>query len=131
MIQTKLRQLLIDDEAVTAIAGGRVYFNSSPQDVQQPMVVITTVSRVPDYTLEGPGGVDTYRLQLDCFAGTYREAKTLADAVCEAVEQYSDDENEIQWFEIEDCRDVPGDPMEGQPNPIFGVSIDTRALVFR
>lgn len=79
-------------ESITAallsgVAGGRVYPVNRPQAGTLPAVVTTLISLVPDGVLDQSAGPNLYRarMQADCYASTFADLKTLADAVRTAV----------------------------------------------
>ena len=64
--------------------GGRVY-PTPPQGVVFPYIQVTRVSGAPEYDNEGEAGIDHARMQIDCRAATYGDAKDLAKSVRSAV----------------------------------------------
>ena len=71
--------------ALSGVAGGRVFPNIAPNDVQKPYVVYARVSSAPDNTLADGAPVENTRLQVDCFDTSYAAAVTLAMAVKTAM----------------------------------------------
>ena len=71
--------------ALSTLAGGRVFPNIAPNNVQKPYVVYARVSSAPDNTLADGAPVENTRLQVDCFDITYAAAVALAETVKAAM----------------------------------------------
>jgi hypothetical protein len=71
--------------ALAAVAGGRVFPNIAPSNVQKPYVVYARISSAPENTLADGAPIDNVRLQVDCFDTTYAGVVTLAEAVKAAL----------------------------------------------
>ena len=80
--ETRLYSALSGDAAVTAIVGRRIYPVTAPEDDVYPMVVygVLNVERVRT-VCDAVGTSGVYRIQVDSYAKTYAEAKTLGSAV--------------------------------------------------
>lgn len=130
MIEVAFRLVLNEDEDTQGLTEGRVYFNAAPQNERRPRVVLRLVSAVPGHVFGGKGGWTKGRMQADCLAPTYEQAKELAAAVNEVLDGFSGnkDETEIAFIETENKRDIPMLPLEGSATPTFGVSIDCRFM---
>lgn len=78
-----VRAELAADAAVTALVGERIYPQVAPQGAAPPYVVMTVVSDVPSNTFDGSPATRLVqsRIQVDCYARMYREARAVADAV--------------------------------------------------
>ena len=88
MIETAIRYILINDATVKAITT-RVYPVTIPQSPQYPLILYTKITGMRDHHLRGPSGHAHPRFQIEAWAKTYTEAKTLADAIREALDGYS------------------------------------------
>ena len=71
--------------ALAGVAGGRVFPNVAPNNVQKPYLVYARVSSAPANTLADGAPVENTRLQVDCFDTTYAAALALAEAVKTAI----------------------------------------------
>jgi hypothetical protein len=71
--------------ALSGVAGGRVFPNIAPGNVQKPYVVYARVSSAPENTLADGASVENTRLQVDCFDTTYAAAVALAEVVKAAM----------------------------------------------
>lgn len=81
--------LLLADAPIAALAGDRVYPGRRPQGSTFPSIVCTRISGQPLYVDEGRAGLLDARMQVDCWAQTYTEAKTLARAVDTLLSAFS------------------------------------------
>lgn len=77
--------------AASTAASSRIYINESPQSAAYPHVVMSIISREPSPTQDSGSAVDTYRIQVDCYAkpsttqSAFKVASTLADNIRVAV----------------------------------------------
>jgi len=88
MIEAAIRSILIADDTVKALTT-RVYPVALPQSPQYPLILYTKITGMRDHHLQGPSGHAHPRFQIEAWAKTYTEAKTLADAIREALDGYS------------------------------------------
>jgi hypothetical protein len=72
---------LLDDASLSALVADRITWTIRPQGSTLPAVVLTGVDALPDYTMSGPSGLVSSRLQVDCWAMTYAGGKQIARAV--------------------------------------------------
>jgi hypothetical protein len=84
-MQEALRALIVADSAVAAIAGTRVYWGVRPQDKPLPAIVLQTVSDPRPQHLKGFETFRGTRVQADCLAATFAQARALAEAVIAAA----------------------------------------------
>lgn len=80
-----LRQRLLDDLAVAAIAGGRIEWEIQPQGAQRPNVTLQLVSDSRPDNLAGVPAHRQSRVQFDCRAETKAAAAALREAVIAAL----------------------------------------------
>jgi hypothetical protein len=59
-----------------------------PQGQPLPGVVLTVVSASEGMTMQGPDGLSAARVQVDCYAPTYTQAKTTSRAIVAALNGY-------------------------------------------
>ena len=85
MIEQSVLAALKGSPAATS-AGDKVYALLLPDGTGYPAVTYQRISNVPVYSILGPSGLDQPRIQVDCWAETYAEAKTLAGEVRTAME---------------------------------------------
>ncbi|MEA5163099.1 DUF3168 domain-containing protein, partial [Cereibacter johrii] len=80
-MEEDLRALLLGAPAITELVGPRVNFGRHPQGEPLPALVLSTISDREGLTLSGPDGLQRARVQIDCWAASYGEAKRLSRAV--------------------------------------------------
>lgn len=86
MIEPMIYTHLAGQAGVSALVGARIYPLIMPQDGALPALVYTIVSAVPINSLGGFSGLINPRVQIDCWAKTYGQAKALAEAVHQAMD---------------------------------------------
>lgn len=90
-MEEDFRALLLADTAVTGFVGDRINFGEHPQGAAYPAAVLQTISNVTDMHMNGAGGLEQGRVQVDCYGETYAAAKTLARAVTTALHFHRDE----------------------------------------
>mgnify|MGYP006921298104 CR=1 FL=1 len=75
--------------ALDGLASGRVYPLVIPEKGTVPAIVYSRIASTPENTLEGGATIDQIRFQVDTYAKTYAEAKTLANSVRGVMESAS------------------------------------------
>ena len=89
-MEEHFRALLLNTTAVTDIVSTRIDFGGGPQGQADPRIALWTIGDLENHTMNGPDGLSTGRVQVDCYASTYAGAKTLSRAVRAALDGYSD-----------------------------------------
>jgi hypothetical protein len=80
-----LRTRLVEDTAVAAVVGAKVYWSIVPQAAVLPYIRLQTVSDERPIDMKGYQARREPRVQADCFAATYGAARGLADKVVAAL----------------------------------------------
>jgi hypothetical protein len=73
-----LRDLLLNEQRVAAIVARRVDWGVRPQGDALPAITLDRISGIAQMNLAGPSGWDRDRVQIDCWARTYKIAKDLS-----------------------------------------------------
>lgn len=81
-MEEALRQLLI---TASGIAAGRVNWGANPQGAGYPALVLNVISGGEGLHMQGGDGLLRARVQVDCYAASYGEAKTKSRAVIGAL----------------------------------------------
>ena len=71
---------LLADSAIETIAGDRINWNVTKQGSGKPSLVLTRVTGIPDYHMQGPSGLVRSLVQADCWATKYETALALGRA---------------------------------------------------
>ena len=78
------------DAGVVVLLGSapqRLYpFGDAPQDVPKPYAVWQTIGGDPENYLAGRPDIDGYKLQVDVYATTGKDARAVAKAIRDAIE---------------------------------------------
>lgn len=88
MIESDLRTYLIEHEDLEDTIDTRVYPMFLPQNPTLPAITYQRVSGERDRSLTGLNSLSHPRIQFDCWAETYAEAKTLGEEVISALNDY-------------------------------------------
>jgi len=88
MIESAIRSILINDDTVKAITT-RCYPVTIPQSPTYPLILYTKISGDRDHTLRGASGHAHPRFQIEAWSESYTGAKTLADAIRNALDDYT------------------------------------------
>jgi len=100
VIETGIYSLITANAGFTAIADGRIYPLIMPDDltaslpvtppaVFPPAATYKAISSITQYTMGGSVGMVTTRMQFDCFASDYLDAKNIATAIRLVLENYT------------------------------------------
>lgn len=103
------------------VAGGARHWVKAPQKTPAPYVVMSWVSGPRNYHMQGPSGLVSSRVQIDCYDKTYLAAKALARAVRTILSGYRG--GVIQGVFLDSERDLPASDA-GTVNHLFRVSLD-------
>lgn len=88
-MEAALTTLLLGDGRVSLIAGNRVNWVRTPQEVTDyPRAVLQIISGDVDVTNDGPSGLESARVQIDSYGETYLSAKALSDAILAVLSGY-------------------------------------------
>jgi hypothetical protein len=117
-----IRDKLVNDPAVSALIGSRVYDLVIPQGQPYPALVYQTISGSDDLTQDGPTGFYSSTLRLTCLAQGRGVVEDLAAAIAEAVNgrQWTAKGEVIHLAAVEDIGDVPYQNEEGRDHNTRG-----------
>ncbi len=90
MPQTRLHAKLTATTAVTDIVGQKVFPIKAMQSTALPYITYQTISDNSINHATGATETNNTRIQVDCWAATYDEARTLGKAVKEALKNWTD-----------------------------------------
>lgn len=117
--------LLLADASITAVVGQRVHPVFRTQGEALPAIVCTRISGQPGYADDGEIGLETARMQVDCWGETYGAAKGLADIVRARLSAFEGvfsgvNFSYIMLDEVRDLREIGSN----QPEYLFRVAMD-------
>lgn len=87
--ETAIYTVLAADGTVAALVVARIYPALAPQGATLPYVVYERISTPRVRGLDGTSGLGAPRFQITSWAESYSGAKALADAVRDALDDYS------------------------------------------
>lgn len=70
MIDTAIKELLLEDSGITLLVGDRVYPEVLPQAVTYPAMTFQIISGQSHYHMQGPSELAASRVQFDLYAET-------------------------------------------------------------
>jgi hypothetical protein len=81
-----IRYLLVNDTAVSAVVGGRVYSFTMPQEKDMPAIVLTIIGNQPHDTKDGGSQVDKVRMQITAVGRTQNQCIDLSRKIRNAID---------------------------------------------
>lgn len=106
-IEQAVYERLKNDAAVTALVAQRISAVILPQGQQLPALSYSIVSLVPTNAMDGDGGKDSARVQIDSWAATYEQVKALARTVRGAMVPEPSDNFALLLLELDLYEDEP------------------------
>lgn len=126
-IESALILYLREDTGVASLVNDRIYPLVAPQRAELPLLTYQRVDGERIRTLAGPTGSAHPRLQINCFATTYRDAKTLAEAVRLALDGLADttmDDVSVASVGLLNEIDMTESPVSGEEIPVSHIAMD-------
>ena len=101
LIEERLRDHLAADSGLSGTIGTRIFPLLMPQEPTLPALVYTRISGPRDNTHDGPSGLVSTRIQISCWATSYKTAKQTADLVRLALADFEKStlDNELDFYE--------------------------------
>lgn len=87
-MEEDFRAILLSAAGVTNIVGNRISWGSIPQGQGYPGIAMHVIDETSQSTMTGPDGLFQGRVQVDCYALTYAEAKILSRAVVSVLDGF-------------------------------------------
>ncbi len=126
MMEKDLIGLLLANAPIVAIVGDRVTPLARTQGAALPAIVVQRIGNGPEYADDGEVGIESARVQIDCWAETYGAAKDLSGAVRDALSALADviqGSTTFLYIVLEEERDLR-EPGGNAPEYLFRVSMD-------
>jgi hypothetical protein len=120
-MEEDLRSFLLGGHAIPQ----NIHYVVRPQGSAIPVIILTRISFVPFYTMDGADGLAMSRVQADVYASTWTEAKAVTRALAERVSGYRGivGSTVFQLIEIDGERDY-FDAGSNDADRFFRVSSD-------
>ena len=100
MIEQALLSLLLNDDDLKSLVGGRIYYNCAPQDVEIPYVVLFKVAGPREHSHDGRSHLAHPRIQFSVFADTYMAAKEVTQCIQNVLDGFQGESDGVQ---IQSC----------------------------
>ena len=88
-MQTVLANLLLAHAPLKALIDTRIHWDTMPQGLALPNIVMFAISGVTDYTMQGASGYVMTRVQFDSRGRTAAEARAVANALQDRLSGFS------------------------------------------
>lgn len=85
-METALRALLI--AGLPGLTGTRINWGEHPDAEDRPYVVLHLISLREGHTMQGPDGLERSRVQVDCYAPSFGQARELGAQVKQALNHH-------------------------------------------
>lgn len=137
IIKPAIKTILLEDAAVTAFVGTRVYPDVMPARavLPGPTLVITTWPITSVQTTEGASGLEAHRVRLDAYAATAETPDELMAAAAEALSPTPPKPHRrvVGNVEIQAVRETPsgGAPTYEQETNLYRRSLDFKVHAAR
>jgi hypothetical protein len=126
-VEEELVNWLLAHAALAELVADRIKWSVLPQGLARPAVVLSRVSGARDYTTQGRSGLVDSLVQVDCWGGTYGEAKLAARAVVTALDGLTREPFRGAFVEAERDSFEQGDGPQGSgAADFFRTSLDVR-----
>ena len=117
VVEEAIHTILTSESAITNIVATRVYPVVIPQGGTIPAVTYQRISTPRIWDLDGPDGMATPRMQLNCWGTSYSSASSLSNAVRGVLDNYSGTADSVVIHQV--ALEDEGDLFEPQ------IGIDT------
>lgn len=116
---------LLATSGVTALVATRVYPGRRPQASALPAIDLARISGAPLYSNDGETGLESARVEINCWGSSYSSAKTVARAVKDALSAFFGTVGGVnfQYILLEDERDL-SETGSNQADYLYRMSLD-------
>ena len=122
-MEAALLAKLLASSGVTALVGARINWARRPQGEPLPAIVLHRIDGAPDVHHGGLSGLIESRVQVDCWAGSYKAAKQTARAVEAAVTAQRFNQASVR-FDVVLLVDERDSSFDEAPDTLFRTSLD-------
>jgi hypothetical protein len=135
IIEAAIRQLLLNQTAISAVVGTRIHLGRRPQNDTLPAIVVNLLDSGEDHDIEETEDHHLPQIIVDCYATSYIAAADLARLVraivplapiTVAVKKADNTDYGsllIDAITVDDEATIPSDPVDGSETPTFGRGI--------
>lgn len=94
-VEKALVTILKATAEVAALVSTRVFFAEAPQSAPLPFILLTRVNTNFVHSLTGFSELSNARIQIDCYAKTQKEARSVGTAVRQSIDSFRGEESGI------------------------------------
>lgn len=125
-LESELVKRLRADATVAGLVGLRIFAGMARAGEPLPRITYQRISGPRLHLLDGLPGIAQPRIQFDCWAARYEDAKSLADAVRISLDDFRGvlGTHTVQGIFMQDERDLSEPPSHAEGLGIFRVSQD-------
>lgn len=126
-VEQAIVERLKSDSTVATLSGNRIYPDQAPQSFEYPCLVYGEADRRQVQTYSGPVAIDSWDLELTCYANSKAEARALSKAVRDSLmSNYTgtttDDVRILGTFDRGEVSDAEI-PVSAEERGIFSVTL--------
>ena len=115
MIEEHIRDFLRDDADITDRVGPNIWDGHAPGYVKGEMLIVSTITSTPVYTIDGEAGKAEHVVQIMAFAARAKAAFTLSELVRNRLSGYRGAIGDDDASSVERCEIVSGGAGEVAP----------------
>lgn len=112
MLDTEVVAELLATPSIKALVKTRIHPAPLPQNVTMPAISYQRISTIEDICYDGVDGLTQIRLQLNFFAKTFTDARTLQQLVRGVLKGKRFDERRISLIHMENGGDLYSDEVK-------------------
>lgn len=127
-IEDVMRTYLLTNSTITGLITDRIFPQQAPQNATFPYVVYHRISNIVLRHLGGRAGVSHSRIQLDCYARKYSEAKVLRDAIISLIDPDESRTSRRLWGTVPVQSSIVEDSYDDDQIPAHGDEIGYHCL---
>jgi hypothetical protein len=125
-IEIELRTMILEDDAVEALVGTRVFPALRIEDTALPAVVYTTTRSDAEQALAEQTTLSKSTIRYECIATSLAVSRQVAEAVRQSIAGITGTVGDIERVAVRfiTLEDNAIDPFDGSGDPLFSTSIE-------
>lgn len=89
-VNKRIYEILAADSDINGIVGDRIHANIVPPRASMPAITYQHISSGRQHDLNGPIGLNSFRIQINAWSKRYSETEDLADKIITLLNGYSE-----------------------------------------
>lgn len=127
-IEDVMRTFLLANSTIEGMIVDRIFPQQAPQNADFPYVVYHRISNPSLRHLGGRAGVSHPRIQIDCYARLYSEAKALRDAIISLIDPDESRVSRRLWGTVPVQSSIVEDSYDDHQIPAHGDEVGYHCL---